>query len=211
VNKTALIQILGAIAYGEWKAYTQATARAEVATDDADRRVWRKIAAEELRHHKGFVRRLEALGADPARAMRPYRRSLDRYHGAPAGDELEEAVWSFMGEGIAEDLLVWLRTVADGETAAFIDTVLHDEAGHEARAAAELRALVGAAPGGRRAVARAARRMVGRMLGAGQPSVMPFAAFVRLGRAHELLGRLVAGQARRLHGIGVDPLGFALP
>ena len=79
MNK-ALVQVLGAVAYGEWKAYEGAKAAAAATTDEALRRRHRKVAAEELRHHKGFVARLEAHGADPERAMRPFREALDRYH-----------------------------------------------------------------------------------------------------------------------------------
>ncbi|MGH9186535.1 MAG: ferritin-like fold-containing protein, partial [Acidimicrobiales bacterium] len=110
----ALVQVLGAVAYGEWKAYEGARARAEAATDEASRRRYRKVAAEELRHHKGFVARLEALGADPERAMRPYRVALDRYHaGRSHLDEVEDAVFAYLGEGVADDLLQWLRQVVD--------------------------------------------------------------------------------------------------
>ncbi|MGI8793920.1 MAG: ferritin-like fold-containing protein [Acidimicrobiales bacterium] len=52
-------------------------ADAAAATSETQRKRFRKVAAEELRHHKGFVTRLEALGADPERAMRPYREALD--------------------------------------------------------------------------------------------------------------------------------------
>ena len=86
---TTLIQVLGAVAYGELKAYEGAKAEAASTTDEAARRRLRKVAAEELRHHKGFVARLEALGADPERAMAPYRGALDRYHGRGPGDPVE--------------------------------------------------------------------------------------------------------------------------
>src|SRR5487761_1477561 len=125
---TALIQVLGAVAYGEQKAYEEAKGFAAQATGDANRKMWRTIAAEELRHHKGFVRRLEALGADPQRAMRPFRASLDHYHGLPPeSDEVSAAVIALLGEGIAADLLQWLRKVSDPDTAIFIDTVIADE------------------------------------------------------------------------------------
>ena len=108
------------MAYGEWKAYEGAKARAEEAATDEERLAYRKVAAEELRHHKGFRGRLEALGADPERAMRPYRRPLDHYHAGEPGSPVEEAVWSYLGEGVADDLLQWLRRVVDAETAAFM-------------------------------------------------------------------------------------------
>jgi hypothetical protein len=203
-NRTAMIQVLGAIAYGEWKAY-------EGAKQAGDR----VVAAEELRHHKGFVRRLEALGADPERAMRPYRDALDRYHSQGGDDPLEDAVWSYLGEGVADDLLRWLRVVVDPETAAFVDTVLADEQRHEAQAAAELRAQLEHAPAGRARAGRAARRMALQMVTSGvrggPGDAARFLAFLRLGRPHELLGAIVGGQRRRLAAIGVGPFGLPVP
>ena len=117
MSNTALIQVLGAIAYGELKAHEGAKADAQDAATEAERRWHRQVAAEELRHHKGFVKRLEALGADPERAMAPYREPLDRYHARIPDDDLETAVFAYLGEGVADDLLQWLRTVVDPDTA----------------------------------------------------------------------------------------------
>jgi hypothetical protein len=204
---TALVQVLGAVAYGELKAYEGAKAEAEAAEDEATRRRYRKVAAEELRHHKGFVARLEAMGADPERAMRPFRGPLDRYHGHSAEDPVEEAVFGYLGEGVADDLLHWLRRVVDPDTAAFIDTVIEDEVAHEADAAADLRAVLDTTPDGRRRGARAARRMVTHMLWSGRRGATPLAAFVRLGRPHELIGALLAGHVRRMTAVGLVPFG----
>src|SRR5713101_886400 len=83
--------------------------------------------------------------------MRPYRISLDRYHAPEPHDEVEQAVWSYRGEGVADDLLQWLRRVADNETATFIDSVIADEENHEAMATAELRRLLAGNRGHRNA------------------------------------------------------------
>jgi rubrerythrin len=206
VMNTALVQVLGAVAYGELKAYEGAKAEAEAAPDEETRRRYRKVAAEELRHHKGFVARLEAMGADPERAMRPYRAALDRYHGRPAAGDVEEAVYGYLGEGVADDLLQWLRRVVDADTAAFIDTVIEDEVEHEAAAAADLREVLDAEPNGRTRAQWAARRMVAHMLWSGRQGALPMAAFLRVGRPHELLGALVAGRVRRLRAIGLGPV-----
>ena len=209
---TALIQVLGAVAYGEQKAYERAKADAAAATDESERRRYRKVAAEELRHHKGFVARLEALGADPDRAMQPYRTALDRYHERDAGSPVEAAVIAYLGEGVADDLLGWLRTVVDDDTAAFVDTVIADEVEHEANAAADLNAALEGTPGGRRAAARAARTMVTHMLWSGRGrAAFPMAAFVRLGRTPALLGALADGHRRRMAAIGLGPLGLPVP
>jgi rubrerythrin len=210
MNRTAFIQVLGAVAYGEWKAYEGARARAAEAPTDEERRTYRKVAAEELRHHKGFCARLEAVGADPDRAMRPYRLALDRYHAADAGSPIEEAVWSYLGEGVADDLLEWLRKVVDPDTAAFINTVIADEEEHEAMATAELRSLLSGARE-RQEAGRAAQRMALHMLDSGRATPLPFAAFVRLGRPLDLIGAILGGHLRRMRAIGVGPMGLPLP
>lgn len=205
---TALVQVLGAVAYGELKAYEGAKAEAEAATDEAERKRHRKVAAEELRHHKGFVARLEALGADPERAMRPYRTALDRYHGRQSDDPVESAVFGYLGEGVADDLLQWLRKVVDADTAAFIDTVIEDEVEHEAAAADDLRQVLDTEPAARRRAGQAARRMMLHMLWSGRDKGAPMAAFVRVGRPAELIGVLLQGHVRRMRAIGLRPLGL---
>lgn len=207
----AMTQVLGAIAYGEWKAHTGAAAEAEAASDPKERKELRTIAAEELRHHKGFVRLLEGLGADPERAMRPYEGMLDRYHGRHASDELEELVHHYLGEGIADDLLTWLRTVVDGEAAEFVDSVIEDEVGHEARATELLKARMAETPGGRSKAGAAARSMLTNMALAGGAGATPLTAFLRLGNAPDLVRAIVGGYNRRLRALGLGPLGVPLP
>src|SRR5438094_9927288 len=127
MSRTALIQVLGAVAYGELKAHEGLVAEAGETADEQERERLLTFAGQELRHHKGFVARLEAMGADPERAMRPYRTALDTYHGRQPGDTVQQAVFGYLGEGVADDLLQWLRLVVDAETAEFIDTVIEDE------------------------------------------------------------------------------------
>ncbi|MBI2169674.1 MAG: hypothetical protein HYU28_09295 [Actinobacteria bacterium] len=211
-TRTAMIQVLGAIAYGEWKAYEGARARATEADSEEERAAYKKIAAEELRHHKGFARRLEAMGADLERAMAPYKGALDTFHSTPSGDPLDEAVGAYLGEGVADDLLEWLRKRVDSETAEFIDSVIADEEEHEALATEKLRAMLDSDPDGRARAARAARKMVTRMLGSsggGATQPLRFLAFLRIGAPHELMWALTTGYVRRLRALGIDP--FRVP
>lgn len=197
----ALVQVLGAVAYGELKAYELAKAEVEKAVSPEQRRRHRIVAAEELRHHKGFVGRLKAMGADPDRAMRPFRVPLDRYHAYRPTDPVEAAMFSYLGEGVADDLLSWLRKVADPDTASFIDTVIEDEVGHEAAAAADLRSVLESQPGARLKALTGATRMVTHMLWSGRTGALPLAAFLRLGRADALLASLISGQSRRVRAV----------
>src|SRR3989442_13034454 len=94
MSRTALIQVLGAVAYGELKAHEGLVAEAGETADEQERERLLTFAGQELRHHRGFVARLEALGADPERAMRPYRPGLDTYHGRSAPDAIDEPMWA---------------------------------------------------------------------------------------------------------------------
>lgn len=210
-TNTPMIQVLGAVAYGELKAYEGAKAEAAAAETEALRKRHRKVAAEELRHHKGFVARLEAMGADPERAMRPFREPLDRYHGRDDADPVTEAVFGYLGEGVADDLLQWLRQVVDDETAAFIDTVIEDEVAHEADAAADLREVLDTVPDARAKAAGATRTMLLHMAWSGRSGAAPLTAFLRLGRSHELVRVLLAGHARRMRAVGLAPFGVPDP
>lgn len=214
-RRTALIQVLGAITYGELKAYDGAMATSEAAPTEEERKIYRKIAAEELRHHKGFTRRLVALGAETDRAMQPYRSSLDLYHSAEPDDEIAGAVSGYLGEGIAADMLGWLRRVADTETAEFIDTVIEDEEGHERIATERLNAMLDATPDGRARAEAGVRRMILRMLGAGVgpggSGPQRFSAFLALGRPLELVSAIVGGMARRVSALGISPIAPLFP
>lgn len=208
---TATIQVLGAIAYGEWKAHEGAKAMSEEAATEEEAAAYKKIAAEELRHHKGFAKRLTAMGADLERAMAPYKGALDTFHSGESEDPIEEAMWGYLGEGVADDLLEWLRTVVDDETAAFVDSVIADEEEHEALATARLRQLIDSEPDGRARAGRAARRMIRRMLlssGGGDTAPLRFSAFLRMGRPHDLVWRLLSGYTRRLRAVGLNPVGL---
>ena len=212
MDNIAMIQVLGAIAYGEWGAHTGAKAKAEAATDDAERQKWELIATQELRHYKGFVARLRKMGADPETAMAEFRPALDAYRNTTPTNEVEEAVWGFLGEGIADDLLVWFRTIVDADLAKFVDSVIADEVDHEGQAAAAVRSVITADPANVDRAHAAAQAMVNNMLASGgAASGSPMLAFLQIGRGDELVRVIMGGFARRLHDIGVDPRAIKTP
>jgi hypothetical protein len=53
--------------------------------------------------------------------------------------------------------------------------------------------------------------MVLHMLWSGRTNALPMAAFLRLGRPHELLAALAGGHVRRMRAIGLGPLGVPVP
>lgn len=209
IDDAAMIQVLGTISCGELRAYEGARARAEQSEVDEERKAWRTIAAQELRHYKGFTARLEAMGVDPDEAMAAAGPIFDAYDGSAPRHDVDEAVWAFLGEGIADDLMMWFRDVVDDDLAAFVETVLADEAEHEDHAAEELRAMLDADPDKRALAQDSAETMVRNMLNTGGASDPSMLAFLRIGRADELLRIIMGGFARRLDGIGVDTAAVA--
>jgi len=93
--------------------------------------------------------------------------------------------------------------------AAFVASVLADEAEHEGQAAATLRSVIGEDAANAEAARAAAQTMVNNMIassgGVGAMSTSPLLAFMRIGRADELLRLIMRGFARRLRVIGIDP------
>lgn len=209
MDRAAMIDVLGAIAYGELGAYRGARARAEAEVDEAERSKWQAVAAQELRHYRGFVARLETMGADPEAAMARFRPALDAYRSVQPSNEVEGAVWSYLGEGIADDLLVWFESVVDHELRSFVASVIADEVEHEGDAAAHVRAVIAADAANQNLARAAAQAMVDNMLAsAGGPEAVtnsPLLAFLRIGRGDDLVRGIMRGFARRLQAIGIDP------
>jgi hypothetical protein len=211
-SELARVQILGVICYGEWMAYEGAKAEGAAVDSDSERAEFKTIAAQELRRYKGFTRIIEEMGADPDRAMAPYRAALETYHGGDlVGDPVRDAMWGYLGEGIAEDLLVWLTSVSDDPTCEFIDGVLADELQQEERAERQLNSLIDEVPRGRWKAGRAAWEQVGHMLASGRRSPMPFGAFLRVGRGPQLVWAVATGHAKRMNRMGLSVTGVPLP
>ena len=147
--------------------------------------------------------------------MTPFRPALDSYRTTLPANDIEAAVWGFLGEGIADDLMVWFGQVVDEEMARFVASVLADEAQHEDDAAQHVRAVIAADPGNAELARAAAQTMVDNMLsssgGVGGATSTPLLAFLRIGRADELMRLIMRGFAHRLQDIGVDPLGIKTP
>ena len=70
--RAAVVDLLGALAYGELSAFSQLAADAESAPSVRDKAEVARLAVTEFLHYEQIVARLEALGADP---RRPSRRS----------------------------------------------------------------------------------------------------------------------------------------
>ena len=105
----AVVDLLGAIAYGEMSAFERLAEDAKMSPALADKAELARMASTEFGHFERLRDRLRELGADPFEAMRPFQQPFDGFHArtAPA-DWLEGLVKAYVGDdrvraAIAED------------------------------------------------------------------------------------------------------------
>jgi len=119
VYLAAVIDLLGAIAYGEMSAFERLAEDAKMSPSLADKAELARMASTEFGHYDRLRERLVALGADPFEAMSPFQTPFDAFHArtAPA-DWLEGLVKAYVGDGLAADFY--------REIAAFLDAGTRD-------------------------------------------------------------------------------------
>jgi hypothetical protein len=162
--RAAVVDLLGAIAYGEISAFERLAEDARLAPTLEDKVAIVSMATAEFRHVAGLHERLVALGADPFAAMAPFREPIDRFHEHTApSDWWEGLVKAFVGDGLADDFYREIAAYLDLETRDVIIESLEDT-GHAAFAVDRVRAAIAADPrlGGR--LALWGRRLMGEAL-----------------------------------------------
>ena len=168
VYLAAVIDLLGAIAYGEMSAFERLSEDAKMAPGLPDKAELARMATTEFAHFEGLRQRLAELGADPFAAMEPFVVPFDAFHvrTAPA-DWLEGLVKAYVGDGLAADFYREIATVLDADTRAIIIESLSDS-GQSAFVVDRVRKAIAAEPriGGR--LALWGRRLMGEALSQAQ-------------------------------------------
>jgi hypothetical protein len=161
VPTEALVDLLGALAYGELTAFDRLAEDARMAPTLAGRAALAHMAAVEIGHHAKLVERIGALGARPEAAMRPFVAAIDRFHQLtqPSG-WLEGLIKAYVGDGIAADFYREVAELVDSSTRALIQEVLADSGSAEF-AVREVRAAIRAQPALTGRLALWGRRLVG--------------------------------------------------
>jgi hypothetical protein len=128
----AVIELLGAIAYGELSAFERLAEDARLAPTLADKVAIGQMAAAEFGHLTRLRERLEALGADPFAAMETFQAGFDSFHRhtAPA-DWYEGLIKAYVGDGLAADFYREIAAYLDADTRDLIVSAL-DDTGHSA-------------------------------------------------------------------------------
>jgi hypothetical protein len=125
--RAAVVDLLGAIAYGEISAFERLAEDARMAPKLEDKVAIGSMAATEFGHVGLLLERLTELGADPYAAMAPFREPIDLFHAhtAPA-DWYESLIKAYVGDGMAADFYREIAAYLDARTRDLIIASLTD-------------------------------------------------------------------------------------
>lgn len=185
--RRAVVDLLGAIAYGEISAFERLAEDAKLAPTLEDKVAMGEMATTEFGHVRLLIERLTELGADPFEAMAPFGRALDLFHEHTApSDWFESLIKAYVGDGLAADFYREIAAYLDPRTRDLIVASLSD-AGHSEFVIDRVRAAIAAEPrlGGR--LALWGRRLMGEALTQAQ----------RVAAERDALSALLAGGVDR--------------
>ncbi len=142
VYREAVVDLLGAIAYGEISAFERLAQDARMAPALADKAELAKMAAVELGHFERLCDHMRTLGADPIAAMEPFVVAFDAFHARTASsDWLEGLVTAYVGDGLAADFYTEIAAFLDADSRTVIIESLR-ETGHSAFAVDRVRRAI---------------------------------------------------------------------
>jgi hypothetical protein len=183
----AVVDLLGAIAYGELSAFERLAEDAQMAPSLEDKAALAAMASAEFTHFACLRDRLAELGADAVGAMVPFQASVDAFHThtAPA-DWLESLVKAYVGDGLAADFYREIAAFVDTDTRALVLETL-DDTGHSDFAVDRVRRAIEKDPRVAGRLALWARRLMGEALSQAQ----------RVAAERDALSALLAGGVDR--------------
>ncbi len=162
--RLAVIDLLGAVAYGELSAFERLVDDAKLAPTIRDKVEMSGMASLEFGHVARLHDRISELGADPFEAMAPFEAAIDSFHvhTAPA-DWYEGLIKAYVGDGLAADFYREIAAYLDAGTRDLIIASLEDS-GQADFAVRRIRQAIADDPtlGGR--LALWARRLMGEAL-----------------------------------------------
>ncbi len=185
--RAAVVDLLGALAYGELMAFSQLAADAEAAPSPKERAEVARLAVAEFHHYDAIAARLTELGADPQQAIAPFVEAIDAFHERTApNDWLEGLVKAYVGDGIAQDFYREIAAYVDADTRALVVDVM-EGFGRDEFVVAAVRGAISRDPRIAGRLALWGRRLVGEALTQAQ----------RVGVERDALASLLVGAPGR--------------
>lgn len=183
--RTAVVELLGVLAYGELSAFERLCSDAALAPTLDDKAEIAAMGCAEFGHFQLLRERLTALGVEAEQAMRPFVAPLDAFHASTApADWLEGLVKAYVGDGIAADFYREISVLLDDETRTLVLAVFADT-GHSEFVVTKVRAAIEADPRVAGRLALWGRRLMGEALSQAQ----------RVAAERDSLAALLAGGA----------------
>jgi hypothetical protein len=166
--RTAVVDLLGGLAYSELSAFARLAEDASKAPTLADTVALAAMAAAEFGHFQRLRDRLLKLGADPFGAMEPFHEPVNAFHAHTApSDWLESLVKAYVGDGLAADFYREIAAYLDDDTRRLIVDSL-DDTGHSAFVVGAVRKAIEENPRIAGRLALWARRLMGEALSQAQ-------------------------------------------
>jgi hypothetical protein len=160
-SREAVVDLLGALAYGQLSAFDHLADDAGLAPTLAGRAEMSAMAAREFGHYEQIAQRLRELGATPEDAMAPFVAALESYHAITQPSTwLEGVVKAYVGDGMAADFYREVAVFVDDGTGDLIREVVV-ESDRAEFAVREVHAAVAEQPSVAGRLALWARRLVG--------------------------------------------------
>ncbi|WP_028923623.1 ferritin-like fold-containing protein [Pseudonocardia acaciae] len=171
MSRTAVIDLLGALAYGELSAFDRLAEDARTAPTLDGRAALAAMAAAEMGHFRLLEEHLAGLDAPVADAMLPFVPVLDEYHRLTAPHNwLESLVKAYVGDGLAADFYREVAGILPEPTSSLVRQVLADT-GHSAFAEREVAAAIAHSRQTRDRLALWGRRLLGEAITQAQHAV----------------------------------------
>ena len=159
-----VVDLLGALAYGELSAFDRLAEDARTAPTLAGRADLSAMAAAEIGHYSQLERYLADRDVVIEDVMRPFVAGFDNFHASTAPRSWHESlVKAYVGDGLAADFYREVAEWLDVETKALVLAVL-DDTGHSAFAEREVRAACAADPKLKDRLTLWGRRLLGEAL-----------------------------------------------
>ena len=125
--RAAVVDLLGALAYGELTAFSRLAADADMAPNQPAKAALARVAVAEFHHYDVLTIRLREMGVDPDAAMAPFIAPIDQFHDrTKPGSWLEGLVKAYVGDGIATDFYREISAYVDRSTQTLVRSVLED-------------------------------------------------------------------------------------
>ena len=140
--RDAVVDLLGAVSYGEISAFERLAEDARMAPTLEDKVAMAGMASAEFGKVAALHARITELGTDPFVAMAPFRDAIDLFHTHTApSDWFESLIKAYVGDGLADDFYREIAAFLDTDTRDLIVASLDDE-GHAAFVVGRVRAAI---------------------------------------------------------------------